>query len=147
MVPATGQVALHSRLSKENMCTQQTSPGWLVTPTAYKIGRSVPIVNLMPGSELWNPAASHTYASCGRKNEPINGRCSRTEYMLWDGDVKVLVCVTFWKETFGLGLRALRTLVRSANSYKLAEYRSKGQKKNGKRVTMPRIYCKCTPSL
>jgi hypothetical protein len=82
--------------------------------------------------ELWNPAASHTYTSCGRKNEPKNGRCSRTEYMLWDGDVKVPVYVTFWKETFGLGLRAIRTLLKSANSYKLAEYRSKGQKKRKK---------------
>jgi hypothetical protein len=50
--------------------------------------------------------------------------------MLWDGDVKVPVCITFWKETFVLGRAAIETLLKSANSYKLAEYRSKGQKKD-----------------
>jgi hypothetical protein len=55
--------------------------------------------------------------------------------------------LSFWKETFGLGKDALRTLTNSATSYKLAEYKHKGQKKTEKETmcrefiaTVPRHY-------
>ena len=97
--------------------------------------------------ELWSPAASHTYRSCDRKNEPKNGRTARTVFSLWDGGASVPVCLSFWKETFGLGKAALRTLTKSATSYKLAEYKNKGQKNTEKEsmcrefiATVPRHY-------
>ena len=84
--------------------------------------------------ELWNPAVSHAYSQCGRKNEPRNRRKARTVYRLWDGVVNVPVCISFFKETFGLGKDGLKTLAASAGNFKLAAFKSKGRRKTEKEL-------------